>query len=176
MENFLDMLNLSKGVKDALRRGDVKEAFSQQFDDVVPSDHPQYNLADARRDFVVGQMRRPNLYKDERYAGLLDQVTQDVARNSFLVQPDEEFDSRGVAGFFDPSTMQLIFPRSDAEDFATRTQFDSPYDQAVASASNIYEEDADLEMRSRYYNPQRGAYMKPDETALQLRDKSDMGK
>lgn len=175
MENFLDMLNLSKGVKDALRRGDVKEAFSQQFDDVVPSDHPQYNLADARRDFVVGQMRRPNLYKDERYAGLLDQVTQDVARNSFLVQPDEEFDSRGVAGFFDPSTMQLIFPRSDAEDFATRTQFDSPYDQAVASASNIYEEDADLEMRSRYYNPQRGAYMKPDETALQLRDKSDMG-
>jgi hypothetical protein len=45
----------------------------------------------------------------------------------------------------------------------------------VASASNIYEEDADPEMRSRYYNPQRGAYMKPDETALQLRDKSDMG-
>lgn len=175
MENFLDMLNLSKGVKDALRRGDVKEAFSQQFDDAVPSDHPQYNLADARRDFVVGQMRRPNLYKDERYAGLLDQVAQDVARNSFLVQPDEEFDSRGVAGFFDPSTMQLIFPRSDAEDFATRTQFDSPYDQAVASASNIYEEDADPEMRSRYYNPQRGAYMKPDETALQLRDRSDMG-
>lgn len=175
MENFLDMLNLSKGVKDALRRGDVKEAFSQQFDETVSPDHPQYNLADARRDFVVGQMRRPNLYKDERYAGLLDQVTQDVARNSFLVQSNEDFDPRGVAGFFDPSTMQLIFPRSDAEDFAKRTQFDSPYDQAVASASNIYEEDADPEMRSRYYNPQRGAYMKPDETALQLRDKSDMG-
>jgi hypothetical protein len=174
MEGFLDMLNLSQGVKDALRRGDVKEAFSQQFDETVPSDHPQYNLADARRDFVVGQMRRPQLYEDEPYGALLDQVAQDVSRNSFLVQPNDNFDPRGVAGFFDPSTLQLIFPRSDAEDFAARTQFDSPYDQAVASASNIYEEDADPEKRSRYYHPQRGAYMKPHETALELRDKSDM--